>query len=109
VFDHPTFGPCALTQVNAAIRCACESFAWWVNVADPNEREEDPMSMLKVIEVLAESPHGFDEAVQAAVTMASETVREIKSVYIKEMSALVENGKITSYRVNAKISFVVEK
>lgn len=67
------------------------------------------MPMLKVIEVLAESPDGFDQAAQAAVTMASETVRDIKSVYIKEMNALVENGKITSYRVNAKISFVVEK
>lgn len=67
------------------------------------------MPMLKVIEVLAESPDGFDQAAQAAVRMASETVRDIKSVYIKEMNGQVENGKITSYRVNAKISFVVEK
>jgi dodecin len=78
-------------------------------VTVPNERKEDTMTTLKVIEVLAQSPDGFDQAAQAAVNTAAETVREIKSVYIKELSALVENGKITSYRVNAKISFAVEK
>jgi flavin-binding protein dodecin len=66
------------------------------------------MSMLKVIEVLAESPDGFDQAAQTAVAKASETIRNIKSVYIKEMNAQVENGKITSYRVNAKISFQLD-
>ena len=66
------------------------------------------MSMLKVIEVLAESPDSFDAAAQAAVTKASETVRNIKSVYIKEMNAHVENEKITSYRVNAKITFLLD-
>lgn len=66
------------------------------------------MTMLKVIEVLAESPEGFDQAVQTAVSKASETVRNIKSVYVKDMSAHVENGKITSYRVNAKITFALE-
>lgn len=66
------------------------------------------MSMLKVIEVLAESPDGFDAAAAAAVSKAAETVRNIKSVYIKDMNAHVENGKITSYRVNAKISFQLD-
>lgn len=66
------------------------------------------MSMLKVIEVLAESPDGFDQAAQVAVTKASQTVRNIKSIYIKEMNGQVENGKITSYRVNAKVSFLLD-
>jgi flavin-binding protein dodecin len=66
------------------------------------------MTMLKVIEVLAESPNGFDDAAASAVANASKTVRNIKSVYLKEMSANVENGKITSYRVNAKISFLLD-
>lgn len=66
------------------------------------------MTMLKVIEVLAESPEGFDQAVQTAVSNAAETVRNIKSIYVKDMSAHVENGKITSYRVNAKITFALE-
>jgi len=66
------------------------------------------MSMLKVIEVLAESPEGFDAAARAAVSKASESVRNIKSVYVKEMNAQVEGGKITSYRVNAKVTFMVK-
>jgi dodecin len=66
------------------------------------------MSMLKVIEVLAESPDSFDHAAQTAVTNAAKSIRNIKSVYIKEMNAQVEGGKITSYRVNAKISFQLD-
>jgi flavin-binding protein dodecin len=66
------------------------------------------MTMLKVIEVLAESPDSFDDAAQAAVANAAETVRNIRSVYIKEMSGLVEDGVIVRYRVNAKISFVLD-
>lgn len=66
------------------------------------------MSMLKVIEVLAESDKSFDDAAQVAVTNAAKTVRNIKSVYIKEMNASVDGDRITHYRVNAKISFVVD-
>ena len=66
------------------------------------------MSMLKVIEVLAESDKSFEEATQNAVTKAGESVRNIKSIYIKDMNASVENNKIVSYRVNAKISFLLE-
>jgi hypothetical protein len=67
------------------------------------------MSMLKVIEVLAESDRGWEDAAQSAVTQASESVREIKSIYIKDMEAIVQNGKIAKYRINAKISFLLEK
>ncbi|RBI70900.1 dodecin domain-containing protein [Roseovarius sp. TE539] len=66
------------------------------------------MSMLKVIEILTESPDGFEQAAQEAVNKAAKSVRNIKSVYIKEMNAQVENDRITSYRVNAKITFQVD-
>lgn len=64
--------------------------------------------MVKVIEVIASSKKGFDEATKNAVEEAGKTVNNIKSVYVKEMNANVENGKIISYAVNAKISFVVD-
>ena len=67
------------------------------------------MAIVKVIEVLAESDKGWDDAVGRAVTEASKTVRNIKSVYVKEFQAMVEGDKIRQYRVNAKISFVLEK
>jgi len=66
------------------------------------------MTMLKVIEVLAESSKSWEDAAQTAVSRANETVRNVRSIYIKNMEATVENGRIKSYRLNAKISFVLE-
>jgi len=66
------------------------------------------MPIVKVIEVLAESSKGWEDAAQDAVNQASKTIKNIKHVYIKEMQAIVENNKIVNYRLNAKISFVVE-
>ena len=61
--------------------------------------------IVKVIEVIAASDKGFSEATQNAVEEASKTVKNIKSIYIKDMNAKVENNKIVSYGVTAKISF----
>jgi flavin-binding protein dodecin len=66
------------------------------------------MAMLKVIEVLADSNKSWEDAAQVAVTTAAKTVRHVKSINIENMQATVENGKITAYRVNAKISFLLE-
>lgn len=66
------------------------------------------MKMVKVIEVIATSDKGFTEATQNAVAEASKTVKNIKSVYVENMNANVENNKIVSYAVNAKISFEIE-
>lgn len=65
------------------------------------------MSIVKVIEVIADSDKSFDDAVQNAVNQASKSVNNIESVYVKEMNANVENNKVVSYGVNAKISFAV--
>jgi flavin-binding protein dodecin len=66
------------------------------------------MSMLKVIEVLAESDKSWEDAAQSAVSTAQESVRNVRSIYIKNFEASVENGKISKYRINAKISFVLD-
>ena len=65
--------------------------------------------VVKVIEVLAQSPEGWEDAVQGAVAEASKTLRNIRSIYIKEFTAAVENDKVTSYRVNAKVTFEMER
>jgi hypothetical protein len=64
--------------------------------------------MLKVIEVLAESDKSWEDAASQAVTRASKTVHGIKSIYIKDMEAKVENNKITKFRINANISFLLD-
>jgi len=66
------------------------------------------MSIVKVIEVIGSSEKDFTEATENAVEEVSKTVKNIKSIYIKEMNANVENQKIVSYAVNAKISFEIE-
>lgn len=64
--------------------------------------------MLKVIEVLAESDRSWEDAAQQAITKASRSVHGIKSIYIKNFEAKVENNAVQSYRINAKISFELD-
>lgn len=65
------------------------------------------MKIVKVIEVIAGSEKSFSDATANALKEASKTVKNIKSIYIKEMNANVENNRIVSYGVNAKISFEI--
>tara|TARA_R110002051_G_scaffold159536_2_gene230907 strand:+ start:24649 stop:24849 length:201 start_codon:yes stop_codon:yes gene_type:complete len=65
------------------------------------------MAILKVIEVLANSEKGWEDAAKNAVSQASKSVKNIRSVYINEQSATVKEGEIIDYRVNVKITFEV--
>ncbi len=64
--------------------------------------------MLKVIEVLQESSKSWEDAAQQAVAKANKTLHNVKSINIENLQATVENGQIKSYRVNAKLSFVLD-
>jgi hypothetical protein len=66
------------------------------------------MSMVKFIELSAQSPQSYEDAIKQAVETASSTVRNIKSVWVKEFEAVVENDTVTQYRVNLKLSFLIE-
>lgn len=66
------------------------------------------MALLKVIEILASSNTSWEDATKNAVKEASKTVKNIRSVYIKEQSCMVDGENITTYRVNVKISFEVK-
>jgi hypothetical protein len=63
--------------------------------------------VVKVIEVIGSSPKSIEDAVQTAVTEVSKTVRNIDSVYVKDIKAHVNDGKVSSYGVICKISFRV--
>jgi flavin-binding protein dodecin len=65
------------------------------------------MPVLKVIEIMASSDKSWEDAAASAVKTAGKTVKEIRSVYVQDMSAVVKNNKITEFRVNVKISFEV--
>ncbi|WP_291871011.1 dodecin family protein [Maribacter sp.] len=63
------------------------------------------MSVLKVIEIMGNSTQSFEDAVQNVIKEASKSVKNIKSVYIKDMQVTVSNNKIAQYRVTTKVSF----
>jgi flavin-binding protein dodecin len=70
--------------------------------------------IVKVIELMSESPKSWEDASQNVVKEAAKTLRNIRSVYIKdikdkEFTVAVENDKVASYRVNAKVTFEMER
>ncbi len=67
------------------------------------------MAVLKVIEIMADSEKSWEDATAVAIKNAGKTVKEIRSAYVKDMSVVVKNNKITEYRVNLKITFEVLK
>ncbi len=65
------------------------------------------MALLKVIEIMSSSEKSWEDAAAVAVKTAGKTVKEIRSVYVQDMSAVVKNNKISEFRVNVKITFEV--
>jgi hypothetical protein len=72
------------------------------------DKEDSMTDILKVIEVLAESEKSWEDAAAQAVEKAARTLNNIRSIYIENFEAKVEANKIVRYRINAKISFVLE-
>jgi len=66
------------------------------------------MSVAKVTEIISSSNKGFDDAVEEGVKRASKTLKDVKSVWIKEQKAMITDGKITEYRVTMKVSFILK-
>jgi len=65
-------------------------------------------TIVKVIEVIAQSEKSFDDAAQHAVREVAKTVKNIKSIWIDNLTGTVDGDRITEYRVNARVSFLVE-
>ena len=65
------------------------------------------MSVLKVIEIMSSSTKSWEDAAQSGIKKASKSVKGIKSAWVQDQSVTVIKGKIVAYRVNLKISFVV--
>jgi dodecin len=66
------------------------------------------MAIVKVIEVIASSEKGIEDAIQNALTEASKTVRNIDSIFVKDIKVHVKDNKITTYGLICKISFRLE-
>jgi flavin-binding protein dodecin len=66
------------------------------------------MSIAKIIELSAESSKNFEDAIQNGITRASKTIHGIKSAWVKEQHVVIDNGKVTLYRVDLKVTFVLD-
>ena len=67
------------------------------------------MSVAKIVELSGQSPNSYEEAIREVVERASSTLRNIRSVWVKEFEAVVENDQVTQFRVLVKISFVLDQ
>lgn len=65
------------------------------------------MAVAKIIEITATSNDSFEDAIRQGIDKASETVQGIKGAWIKEQKVLVENGSVSGFRVDLKVSFVL--
>jgi flavin-binding protein dodecin len=65
------------------------------------------MSIAKVIEISATSTKSFEDAIVSGVSRAGQTVKDVKGAWIKSMKVDIENGKISNYRVDMKVTFVL--
>lgn len=66
------------------------------------------MSVLKVLEIMANSTESWEDATKNAIDHASKSVKGIRSAFVKSQSAVVNENTITEFRVNVKITFEVK-
>lgn len=67
------------------------------------------MSIAKIIEITAESEKSFEDAIQQGIAGATDTLENVRSAWVKEQQVIVRNNKIQTYRVDLKLTFVVER
>ncbi len=66
------------------------------------------MSVAKVIEVSATSTTSFEDAITSGVARAGKTVQDVQGAWVKSMKVDIENGRIATYRVVLKVTFVLQ-
>ena len=67
------------------------------------------MTIAKVLEISSESQKSFEDAIEQGIAQAAATVHNIRAAWIKEQQVIIENNKITAYRVDLKLTFVVDR
>lgn len=67
------------------------------------------MSVAKVSEITAASPESFGHAIQTGIERASQTIHNIQSAWVNEQRVVVVDGRVNEYRVNMKVTFVLDE
>ena len=66
------------------------------------------MSIAKVPEVTASSTVSFEDALKQGISRANKTLNNVEGAWIQEQKVVVRNGEVAEYRVNMKVTFVLE-
>ena len=66
------------------------------------------MTVARVTEISASSPKSFEDAIRVAIARAGETLRNVRSAWVKEQQVTVKDGKVAEFRVNLMVTFVLE-
>lgn len=66
------------------------------------------MAIAKVVEVTSSSQKSFEDAIQTGISKVTETVKNVQGAWINEQKVIIQDNKITEYRVNLEISFLVD-
>ncbi len=65
------------------------------------------MSVARVTEITSSSEKSFQDAIEKGIERASKTLKNVEGAWVQEQKVLVENGGITAYRVNMKVTFIL--
>jgi dodecin len=66
------------------------------------------MSVAKIVEITAESPQSFEAAIKHGIERANQTLRNVQSAWVKEQSVVIRDGKPTAFRVDLKVTFLLQ-
>jgi len=66
------------------------------------------MTVARVTEITAASTQSFDDAIRKGVERASKTLKNVKSAWIQEQTVVVDDGNVTEFRVNMKVTFILQ-
>jgi flavin-binding protein dodecin len=66
------------------------------------------VSVARVTEITATSKKSFDDAIHEGISRANKTLRGVKGAWIQDQKVEITKGKITEYRVNLKVTFVLD-
>jgi flavin-binding protein dodecin len=69
--------------------------------------QEEAMSVARVTEITASSTKSFEDAIENGIDRATKTLKNVEGAWIQDQKVVVENGKITEYRVNMKVTFIL--
>jgi len=66
------------------------------------------MSVARVTEIICDSNKSFEDAIVNGINRANKTLNNVKSAWVKDQQAIIENGKVAGFRVSLKVTFVLE-